>query len=808
MENNSFYGQIPPQVGKLFRLQHLNLTNNTLVGEIPTQLANCSKLSVIKFDGNKLVGKIPTMLCSLKKLVMFQLDTNNLSGKIPLSIGNLSSLVHFSFKFNNLEGSIPNEIENLKNLSYFAASDNKLSGIVPNSLYNISTLTTISIAHNKLNGCLPLDIGLTLPNLQWFSISLNEFSGLIPYSFPNASKLQLLELARNNFVGEVPSNLGHLPSLTWLSFNANYIGDNSTNDLGFLASLTNCTQLLSLNFGDNNFGGILPTSIANLTSDLHFLFYNDNYLYGTIGDTLKRYTKLHLLNLGGNLFHGTIPSYFGTFQSMEGLSLSRNRFFGPIPTSIGNVTQLVQLYLYGNMFNGTIPTTIRNCKNLQYLDISRNFLTGIIPKELTALPSSTVLLNLSHNSLSGNLPVEIGNLKSLNTLDISTNNLTSEIPRTIGDCISLEYLNLRGNFLLGSIPSTFGSLKGLTYLDLSQNNLSGNIPKELENLSFLMYLNLSFNELEGEVPKKGVFGNVTSISLMENAKLCGGSKELKLPNCSTNPAKKRISQAIKIAIVISCLIFSLILLLSFIMLYKQRRLRKKSPSRANHLDQDQYHFPRVTYDMLYKASEGFSNNNLIGLGSFGSVYKGHLYQLGIVAIKVLNLQEKSASKSFLTECMALRGVRHRNLVKIITCCSSLDHQGNEFKALVFKYMENASLEEWFHSEIEGRNHLKLFLSVVQRLNVAIDIAYGLHYLHCECDPPIIHCDIKPSNVLLDNDMVAHVSDFGLARLLETTIAPSQSQTSTIGLKGTIGYAAPGENFITIVIFSLIFKHVS
>ena len=137
--------------------------------------------------------------------------------------------------------------------------------------------------------------------------------------------------------------------------------------------------------------------------------------------------------------------------------------------------------------------------------------------------------------------------------------------------------------------------------------------------------------------------------------------------------------------------------------------------------------------MLHQATNGFSLNNLIGSGSFGSVYKGVLEQHErLVAIKVLNLQTKGAPKSFMAECNVLRNVRHRNLLKILSCCSSINYNGDEFKALVFEFMTNGSLDMWLHpmidSEYQSQN-----LSFFQRLIIAIDVASALCYLqnHCE-----------------------------------------------------------------------------
>ncbi|KAI4305012.1 hypothetical protein L6164_028403 [Bauhinia variegata] len=137
--------------------------------------------------------------------------------------------------------------------------------------------------------------------------------------------------------------------------------------------------------------------------------------------------------------------------------------------------------------------------------------------------------------------------------------------------------------------------------------------------------------------------------------------------------------------------------------------------------------------MLLQATAGFSSKNLIGSGSFGSVYKGTLDQEErLVAVKVLYLQKKGASKSFLAECNALKGIRHRNLVKLLTCCSSTDYNGNDFKALVFEFLTNGSLEKWLHPE--GSENQRLHF--LQRLNIAIDVASALYYLHNECELPL------------------------------------------------------------------------
>ncbi|XP_059627087.1 probable LRR receptor-like serine/threonine-protein kinase At3g47570 [Cornus florida] len=195
-------------------------------------------------------------------------------------------------------------------------------------------------------------------------------------------------------------------------------------------------------------------------------------------------------------------------------------------------------------------------------------------------------------------------------------------------------------------------------------------------------------------------------------------------------------------------------------------------------------FMKVSYKRLLEVTDGFSSANLIGVESYGSVYKGILdgEENTLVAVKVLNLLRRRASKSFMTECEVFRSIRHRNLVKVITSCSSFDFQGNDFKALVYEFMPNGSLQQWLHSSSETNNGQRVIqsLTLLQRINIAIDVACALEYLHHHCQTPIIHCNLMPSNIFLDSDLVAHVGHFGLAKFFQKPINPKQSSSKIEG----------------------------
>ncbi|XP_044472208.1 probable LRR receptor-like serine/threonine-protein kinase At3g47570 [Mangifera indica] len=784
---NKFTGLIPRNIGNSSKITILTLEENNLEGDIPQGIGKLKNLrwslpvkhlkhfffGVFYLDSSGLFGSLPADICKhIPSLEKISLERNAISGNIPKNIKNCTSLNSLYLRDNDvsiLAGEIPEEIGNLQNLQELYLGLNSLSGVIPASIFNISTIINISLSVNNLSGYLPSTIGQGVPNLKHLFIGSNELTGTIPTSITNASKLARLDLSHNLFSVPVPTTFGNLKFLKWLNLGYNnFTTESPTAEWNFLSSLTNCRKLKNLFLENNPLYGVIPLSISNLSATLESFVASSCKIKGNIPDEMGNLHSLITLDLSENDLNGFIPTTMGNLWNLQALWLDKNNFLGFIPHELCQLHMLNSLLLNDNMLSGPIPTCMANLTSLRELQLGSNKLNSSIPPSLWTL-QYILQVNLSSNSLSGFLSPSIQSLKVLRGLDLSKNLLSGNIPTTLGDLQSLETLSLADNRFEGVIPNTFGALISLLFLDLSNNSLSGEIPKSLEALTYLKKFNVFVNNLQGQIPNKGPFKTFSAQSFLLNHALCGLPRQ-GVPLCNVNTIKRPKTLVMKY-ILSSVLPVLMVVIVTFVFVRCYYGKKHFSVDQVDSLPLATWR--RTSYLEIQQATDDFSECNLLGIGSFGSVFKGTLSDGTIVAIKVFTLQVERVLRSFDSECEVLRNIRHRNLIKVFSSCCNID-----FKALILEFMPNGSLEKWLYSH-------DYFLDMLQRLNIMIDVASALEYLHHDYSTPVIHCDLKPQNILLDEDMTAHVSDFDIAKLLDE--GDSKTQTFTLA---TMGYMAP------------------
>ncbi|KAK6134393.1 hypothetical protein DH2020_031859 [Rehmannia glutinosa] len=746
--NYQLSGSLPLEMcGPGTRLEQMRLSMNQFVGSIPESISRCGQLKIISFSYNNFTGSIPVNIGNLLQLQILALGRNQLSGTIPPSIGNLSNLNTLDFLSNRLQGTVPPEMGQLSNLTLLSFGENMLHGDLPQSIFNLTRLHTISIPLNNLSGNLPPSIDQDLPNLQLLYLGGNRFSGPIPASISNLSRLTIFDIYLNSFSGIIPITLGNLHQLQVLRLSENQFTNNlSIPQQDFLTPLTNCKNLTFIRIDRNPITGVLPKSLgsANMSASLENFIAFSCRISGTIPDEIGNLKNLIWLTLGDNELTGKIPTTLGRLKNLQRLSIYENKLQGSIPPSFCSLENLYLLSLESNRLSGELPMCLGNLTSLREIYLGNNTFNSGIPSSLWSIRRIQVL-SLFDNSFNGSLPPEISSLSSVIELD------------------------LHGNQLSGEIPSTIGQLQNLATLSLSDNELNGHIPESFSSLRNLHYFNVSFNELTGEIPEGGHFATFTPGLFAGNIGLCGSSRfnveACEMVNTTKSSRNNRLIRYILPPIASMIVVTTIIILLL-------RHYRRKSTSVPS--DQsDLAVLDRISYYEILKATNNLDIGNLIGKGSIGSVYKGTFSNEATLAVKVFDLDVQGAFKSFDIECQIMRSLRHRNLVKVITSCSNLD-----FKALVVEYMPNGNLEKWLYSP-------NCSSKITERLGILIDVASAIEYLHQGYSSPIVHCDLKPSNILLDENMVAHVGDFGISKLFMED--QRMAQTKTLG---TIGYMAP------------------
>ncbi|MCO5600493.1 hypothetical protein L7F22_054606 [Adiantum nelumboides] len=450
--------------------------------------------------------------------------------------------------------------------------------------------------------------------------------------------------------------------------------------------------------------------------------------------------------------------------------MSNNLLTGTIPSSFAKLPVLQVLTLSLNLLHGGIVVMgeASGSPSLLQLDLSYNKLDGPLPAGLVSMVVSSTDLGLSHNNFSGPLPRWLGQLVVAQVLDFSSNNFDGTIPdEQLRQCAGLTLLNLSFNHLSGEIFGGSSKLDYLQTLDISSNNLTGALPPFLKSLHRLTFLNVSFNNFRGPIPVSGVFQHLNSSSFQGNPGLCGSIiHKQRRPPASHPHVRRKPFFILGATLAATAVLLGCVAVLAACFHYRTRAAFQGENFLAAETR-------RFTAEELALATQGYAGTNLLGQGTHAAVYKAVLSDGMIVAVK--KLKELCAQEVLLKEAHILSKLRHRNLVRVRGCVLNLD-----VSALVLDYMPEGSLEHYLHDRREHEEYDWRRLTTI-----ATGLANALIYLHHEYGMPIIHGDIKPSNILLDSNLEAHLADFGLSKLGKDGVFSIVSN-----FKGTIGYMAP------------------
>ncbi|XP_068647095.1 probable LRR receptor-like serine/threonine-protein kinase At4g30520 [Aristolochia californica] len=404
---------------------------------------------------------------------------------------------------------------------------------------------------------------------------------------------------------------------------------------------------------------------------------------------------------------------------------------------------------------------------------------------ITCSPENFVIgLGAPSQNLSGTLSPTIANLTNLQQILLQNNNISGEIPAELGRLPKLQTLDLSNNRFSGGVPDSLSQLASLQYLRLNNNSLFGAFPVSLSRLPKLAFLDLSFNNLSGPVPKFStrtfnIVGNPMICSSHSSAECSGTASAVATLSFSLDSYQRK-SKAMKIAVAIGASLgsLSLLLLLLGILIWWRKKRKRQMIADLNDKQEEGMtmvklgNLRRFILKELQAATDNFSSKNILGKGGFGNVYRGRLADGTVVAVKRLNETTGSGELQFRTEVEMISLAVHRNLLRLLGYCAT-----SKERLLVYPYMANGS--------VASRLKAKPSLDWNTRKRIALGAARGLLYLHEQCDPKIIHRDVKAANILLDDFCEAVVGDFGLAKLLDH----SDSHVTT-AVRGTVGHIAP------------------
>ncbi|KAL3620748.1 hypothetical protein CASFOL_035660 [Castilleja foliolosa] len=724
-----------------------------------------------------------------------------------------------------------------------------LTGQLSSDIAKLSELRTLDLSYNKgLTGPLPAAIG-NVRKLSSLILVGCGFSGPIPPSIGSLQQLRYLSLNSNNFIGEIPHSIGNLVNLYWLDLADNRLSGTIPVSNGTTPGLDMLVCTKHFHFGKNQLSGSIPPRLFNSESTLMHLLFENNQLTGPIPSTLGLVRTLEVLRLDGNSLSGSVPRNFNNLTSVQELYLANNRLTGPVPDLTG-MNMLNYVDMSNNTFDATdIPTWFSSLKCLTSLIMENTRIQGQLPVSLFSL-FQLQTVSLKNNQINGTLDIKSNYSNQLQVIDLQNNDIDSfpqradynvqisllgnpicdeegkqdfcRMPQQSNSSYSTPTENCTpiqcdsdkisspsckcaypytgmlffrapsfSNFGNSSIFLPLQKTLMSTFQSLSLPVGSISLSNPTKNLDNYLVLNLQI------FPSGQDYFNHTGISgvgFMLSNQTFKPPPEFgpffyigtSYPYFEGQTGRSSSNTGVIIGGAVGSTVLFLLLVVAGVYAFRQK---KRAESAAKKIDPFASWDPNTnscgvpqlkgakcfSFEELQKSTNNFSHTNAIGTGGYGKVYRGTLSEGQLVAIKRAQPGSMQGCLEFKTEIELLSRVHHKNVVSLVGFCFD---QGEQM--LVYEYIANGTMND----SLSGRTGIRL--DWMRRLKIGLGAAKGLQYLHDLADPPIIHRDIKSSNILLDDHLNAKVADFGLSKLM----GDSESGHVTTQVKGTMGYLDP------------------
>ncbi|KAM3714952.1 hypothetical protein ACJW31_01G372100 [Castanea mollissima] len=697
--------------------------------------------------------------CTNSRVTSLILTSMNLMGKLSSEISQLSELQTLDLSYNkNITGPLPSSIGNLMNLINVNLIGCSFYGSIPDTIGNLQKLITLSLNNNSFSGHIPTSIG-RLSNLYWLDLAENQLEGPLPVSDGNTPGLDMLVKAKH------------------LLLSSNFLTGNIPETLGSM------THLEVIRFDRNSLSGPVPSNLNDLVN-VNELYLSNNMLTGPIPD-LTGMNNLHYVDMSNNSFDEfDFPPWISSLESLTTLMMENTHCQGEVPVNLFSLTNLQTVVLRNNRLNGTLDIGTTYSNQLQLIDLQNNSIESFTTRAKGYDKKLILVENpLCENNVESYCMVpQSKNTSTFSTLPNNCQPINCNLDQDSSPNCKCAY-PYKGTLFFRA-PS-FSDLDNPSYYIDIQGSLmkfaqSHKLPVDSVSVSNLFKDSSEKLEMSIQVFPSGQDRfNRTGIS---NIGFVLSNQTFKPPDkfgpfyfkaMPYGPfseeyieSKKQSSIGVIIGAAIGGTVLLLLLLLAGFYAFHQKRRAERASDQLHPFarwdpNNGSGGVPQLkgarcfSFEELKKHTNKFSEENSIGSGGYGKVYLGTLPTGQLIAIKRAQKESMQGGLEFKTEIELLSRVHHKNLVSLVGFCFD-----------------------------QGKSGFRL--DWMRRLKIALGAARGLAYLHELANPPIIHRDIKSTNILLDEHLNAKVSDFGLSK----PMGEGEKGHVSTQVKGTMGYMDP------------------